>query len=98
MLIRFLDGPLPTSPALLMHAKRCLERAARPAAGRLREVLVRVRDLNGPRGGVDKECRILAHVDGLGAISVESRSRDFHESVVASAEKLRRAIMHRLQR
>ncbi|MBL9148916.1 MAG: hypothetical protein JNM94_09510 [Phycisphaerae bacterium] len=98
MLIRFQDGPLPTSPALLSHAKRCLERAARPAAGRLREVLVRVRDLNGPRGGVDKACRMLAQVDGVGAISVEARARDFHESVVASAEKLRRAIMHRLQR
>jgi hypothetical protein len=98
MLIRFHDGVLPTSPSLVEHATRCLERAARPAAGRIREVLVRVTDVNAHRGGIDKECKIVAKVDGLGLLAVDARARDFHESVVASAEKLRRLVCHRLHR
>ena len=98
MTIRFHDGSLPSSPALIEHAKHCIARAVRPAAGRIREVLVRVRDLNGKRGGIDKECRLLAHVDGLGALAVDARSSDYHGSIDASAEKLRRLIVHRLRR
>jgi putative sigma-54 modulation protein len=98
MVIRFQDGSLPTSPSLIEHARRCLERAARPAAGRIREVVVWVRDINANRGGIDKECRMVASVDGYGQLTVESRTRDFHEAIVASAEKLRRVIDRRLHR
>lgn len=98
MVIRFQDGSLPTSPSLVDHATRCLQRAARPAAGRIREVFIWVRDINGRRGGIDKECRIVARVDGYGELAVDARTRDFHEAIVASAEKLRRVIVSRLRR
>lgn len=97
MLIRFVSGTAIRSEALLTRARRGLARAMRPASGRVRDVVIRVRDRSRAKR-VEKECRIVAHVDGVGTVAVEGRSGDYHAAVASAAAKLRRALTHRLRR
>ena len=37
--------------------------------GRVDHVVVFLKSLNGPKGGIDKSVRILAHIDGVGVVA-----------------------------
>ena len=59
------DGRPDTSEALNSYATRRLSFAIRRFEHRIRHVLVRMSDLNGPRRGVDSRCSIAVElVDG----------------------------------
>ena len=58
------------TPALRDHALRRVHTALRRFAPRLGDVHVRLSDVNGPRGGVDKRCHVNVVVPGLRAITV----------------------------
>ncbi|CAN5922636.1 hypothetical protein BH11MYX4_BH11MYX4_03970 [soil metagenome] len=78
------------SQALRAYAERRL----RSAVGRLGHRIVRVRmwltDLNGPKGGVDKHCRI--EVVGRGrTVVVESIDADAYAVIDLASERARRA-------
>ena len=60
--------------------------------------MVRLRDVNGPRGGVDKACRVVVRVRGRGTIVAEAASRDLYAAVDAAAEKLGQALRRHLRR
>jgi hypothetical protein len=42
---------------------------------------VQLHDVNGPRGGVDKRCRIELRTRGAGAVVVTSMARDWHAAL-----------------
>jgi CBS domain-containing protein len=50
----------------------------------IERVTVRVRDVNGPRGGVDTSCRIKVVLSGLPSVVVEERAAS-HEGAIAGA-------------
>ena len=41
--------------------EKILAAAIEPLAQRVKQVLVYIEDVNGPRGGVDKQCRCVVH-------------------------------------
>lgn len=47
----------------------------------VREVEVHLRDLNGPRGGVDKRCRVLVHFERGPAVIVEDVDSELGELI-----------------
>lgn len=98
MEFRFVDGPMPTSPSLLTHAERRVRRALSHVADRVTRVEVHVVDENGPKGGTDKRCSIIANVAGIGQIAVNYLASDFFRAVDHAAAKLRRAAEHRVAR
>lgn len=53
---------IPISEPLALHITKRLDFALRRYAGRIDHVLVRLVDLNGPKGGVDKRCSITAQL------------------------------------
>jgi ribosome-associated translation inhibitor RaiA len=95
---RFVDGPMKTSQALLSHAERKVRAALARVADRVTRVEVHVVDDNGPKGGTDKRCSIIANVAGMGQIAVNELSSDFFKAVDLAARKLRRATEHRVAR
>ncbi|MDX2147544.1 MAG: hypothetical protein SFZ23_08470 [Planctomycetota bacterium] len=95
MVIRWFDGKLPTSTSLMSRVDDAIARATRALGDRVREVDVLVRDDNGPRGGVDKLCRLVAKVSGARPIVVESRGTDYHSTSLAAVRKLKHALTHR---
>lgn len=74
----------------------------RQALGRLHGLVarmtVRLDDVNGPAGGVDKRCNVEVLVHGGGLLAISATARTWHASVEAVATRLRRRVVLRLQR
>lgn len=76
------------TPALLDHVERRLRFALGRFAARLVRVAVRVDDVNGPRGGADKRCKI--HLDLAGrSLTVEEIDADLYAAIDRAAGRAR---------
>jgi hypothetical protein len=54
---------------------------------------VQLSDLNGPRGGVDKQCRVELATDGAGAVVASSTARTWRGALNAALARAARALM-----
>jgi putative sigma-54 modulation protein len=63
------------------HIERRLRFALARFGSRVERVIVFLQDRNGPRGGIDKVCRILAKVQGCGAIMATVVDSDWTAAV-----------------
>jgi ribosome-associated translation inhibitor RaiA len=68
------------------HIERRLRFALGRFAARIDRLMVRLSDVNGPRGGIDKRCRIVVALIPRGVVMLE-RSGDDPFSLVADAAK-----------
>lgn len=59
-------------------------------------VNVAVVDENGPKGGVDKMCRVLVHIRGLEDVKVIERDADVPAAASRAAERVGRAVARAL--
>ena len=77
-----------------------IERRASFALARLSAVIKRVEvslaDTNGPRGGVDKRCRVLVHLDGRSTAFVEDRDSDLATLIDRAMDRAGRAAHKRV--
>jgi ribosome-associated translation inhibitor RaiA len=64
----------------------------------IERVSVRVRDMNGPRGGIDKACRIKVVIAGLPSILFESRDASLIAAVNGALSGVERTVRRVLQR
>ncbi|HZP03047.1 MAG TPA: HPF/RaiA family ribosome-associated protein [Terriglobia bacterium] len=67
-------------------------------APRLRRLTVRLTDLNGPRGGVDKSCRLSASLIPQGKVLVSTTDVSLHAALDRAVERLDRALVRALKR
>lgn len=90
---------VPISYALEEHIRRRLAFALRRFAGKVERVVVRLVDLNGPKGGPDKRCRISAQLMTHGpTVMVEATSADAYLSVSQAAARLDERVARTLAR
>ena len=82
---------------LRVRVAEALETALTPVLSRLHWVDVYLTDVNGPRGGPDKRCRVVAHLP-TGPVVVGRTGRDPVAAVAAAAVQCRRLIRSRLKR
>ena len=61
-------------------------------------VTVRLRDVNGPRGGVDAQCRIKVVLNGLPSVVVEQRATAFRPALTEALADAERTVRRALQR
>lgn len=66
--------------------------------GFVTHVEVTVEDVNGPRGGVDKECRVLASLRGGKYVKIEDRDADLITVVNRAADRLSHVVGRELER
>jgi CBS domain-containing protein len=64
----------------------------------IERVTVRVRDVNGPRGGVDKVCRIKVVLPGLPSVVYESRGASHRVAINRALDGAERAVRRALGR
>ena len=67
-------------------------------APEIERVTARVEDVNGPRGGTDKRCRMEVKLRGLGNVLGEACADDFEAAVAFAAERLGRGVARALER
>ena len=86
------------TPALNEYVLRRLEFVLTRRNERIQRVTVRLGDANGPRGGIDKYCRIRVYLVGTSAAMVEEVSDDLYAAVDRAAERVGRSVRKRLDR
>lgn len=62
------------------------------------EVRAYLRDVNGPRGGVDKVCRVVVEVPRYGRVVVAGADADVFDTIARTASRARFAVRRRVKR
>lgn len=76
------------SDALDVHIANKLGLALNRFRERIGAVTVRFIDVNGPRGGVDKRCRMMVEIPGHKAVVVEAIDADAYVAITRAASRL----------
>ena len=103
MQIQVRNHCLAKSTELKDHIDRHLQFALGRFAPRIRSITVRLADLNGPRGGLDQECRLLVQLaDRVGmrgrpGIVIEELDSDVFSAVARASERAGRAVARHLR-
>ncbi len=84
--------------AIERHVNNRVRAAVGRASDSVTGTMVRLRDVNGTRGGVDKACRVVVWVRGRGTVVVEAMDRDLYAAIDAAAAKLGQALWRHLRR
>jgi putative sigma-54 modulation protein len=97
--VRILIHPrtITADAALRSQVAEVVEAGLGSLLSRLQWVDAYLTDVNGPRGGPDKRCRVVAHV-ATGPIVVEQIGRDPVVVAAKAAARCRRLILARLKR
>lgn len=84
--------------ALRGYAERRLLFALGRFGRKVLAVTMRLDDLNGPRGGSDKRCQIIAQLSPRGDVRVEELDGDLYAAISRGAERLDRAVARETKR
>jgi regulator of nucleoside diphosphate kinase len=95
--IRYVN--LPVSDALEEFTRTRMARALRPFRGHVERITVRLEDINGPRGGLDKRCSVTAELAAVKRkVVVENKSSDAYDAVQEACARLAEAVGRALTR
>lgn len=84
--------------ALKEHIQRRLQFAMSRFSTRVREVVVRLADVNGDRGGVGHHCRISVHLSPTGTVMIEDIDTAPLVAVDRAADRAGRTVARELRR
>lgn len=99
MLLEIRHVNLQVSDALQEFVQLYVERALRPFEDNVERVEVRIQDINGPRGGVDKRCSVVVELAGSRkAVVVKSARSNVYEAVQAAFMRLGESVGRALSR
>lgn len=62
------------------------------------EIEVHLVDNNGPKGGLDQECRVTVRLPGLPSIHVEEATNNIFQSIDACRDRLEKAVKRSVER
>ena len=88
----------PITAALSDHASRRLRFGLTRYSDRVQRVVVRLGDENGPRGGVDKFCRIQVQLLDAPVAVVEDIGPDLYAVIDRAADRVGRVVVKHLDR
>jgi ribosome-associated translation inhibitor RaiA len=89
---------LSPDPGLRLFVERRLEFALDRFADKIARVRVVLGDLNGPRGGVDKSCRIEVHLPGRRAVRAAVVDADAYAAIAAAAHRVAQGVARAVER
>jgi len=78
--------------ALRAYAERRIRFAIGRCSHRLQDIYVIFTDINGPRGGNDKQCKIRAVLAPRGYLVMNERNKDFYTTIDCVTRRLKRAV------
>ncbi|HEY6559253.1 MAG TPA: HPF/RaiA family ribosome-associated protein [Polyangiaceae bacterium] len=80
------------------YVQRSLARKLGKFAQHIERISVRYEDVNGPKGGRDKVCRIQVALNGLAPVVVDERGDHFLDTYDLAVDNLQRAVRRHLDR
>ena len=80
------------------HIERRLRFALTRFSDRVEKVIVFLQDRNGPKGGIDKVCRILAKVQGCGSIMATVSDSDWHAAIDRATTRIGHTVSRQVGR
>lgn len=83
------------SDAFSSHIHRSLEKVDRRFGDWLTRTEVFIKDINGPKGGVDKHCTLEARPRGSEPVVIDHQDEDVYTCVTRAAGKLEKALARR---
>ena len=95
MLFESLDPKAASMRDLALHRLQFVLRRLRGLVSRAR---LRLSDINGPRGGVDKRCQVELKTDSAGTVVIASLARDWRTALDRSLSRATRVLTRGLQR
>ena len=95
---RVVGESISVSEGLRNSVTRRLEFALGRFTPEVERVTTRVGDVNGPRGGVDKRCRMVVKLRGLQSVFSEVRANEVETAVALAAERLAQGVARALER
>lgn len=84
--------------AIRVHVHRRLGFALGRFSDRIQVVRVMLGDENGPKGGLDKTCRIRVNLRGQNEIVVEQVDSDVYAAIDRAADRVGRTVARQLDR
>ena len=69
------------TPSLREHLEHRLRSAFAPARTRISRIAVRLRDLNGPRGGRDMLCQVCVRIPGRPEVVIKEVQEDMYAAI-----------------
>ena len=84
--------------ALQSHAERRLHFALSSFDEHVQRVVMRLSDINGPRGGADKRCQLQVILNGMPDIIIEDTEADLYVAIRRATDRARRTLARRIDR
>lgn len=91
-----MQGPL--SPALKQHTIDRLEAALGQHQEKIDRVMVRLADLNGPKGGVDQQCQLTIGIHSQPNIIIDERGEEMYATISLAADRAKNAVGRAMQK
>lgn len=83
---------------LRAHVEHRLRFALTRFQDRVARIAVRLTDVNGPRGGVDKRCHLQVRLSGLPGIVIQDTEADLYVAVDRATDRAARTLGRYLER
>ncbi|MFK5986021.1 MAG: HPF/RaiA family ribosome-associated protein [Pseudomonadota bacterium] len=84
--------------ALRDYAERRLGFSMSCSSNHIQRVVMRLSDINGPRGGKDKCCRLQIVLDGLPDVVVEDIEMDLYTAIDRATDRAGRTVIRKIDR
>ncbi|MBY0112799.1 MAG: HPF/RaiA family ribosome-associated protein [Phycisphaerales bacterium] len=98
MVITLVDGSIKTTDSMRDFVNQRIGAALDRFRDRISRIEVRITDENGPRGGIDKMCRVTAMLAGQGPLMVEKRAGDFYEAIARATNAVKQSVARRVSK
>ncbi len=84
--------------ALLSHVRRRLVSGMSYCSSHVNRVVIRLSDINGPRGGADKRCHIQVVLAGISDVVVEDTKVNLYDAIDRATDRARRSVFRKVDR
>lgn len=84
--------------ALSRYTERRLLFALARFSSRITVIRAHLHDVNGPRGGVDKQCQLAAVVAAVGEVRILEAGENIHAAIERAADRLARTVAREMAR
>jgi putative sigma-54 modulation protein len=96
MLVNIQSRHFSLSEALSKYVKKKVQIMLCRYEGKIIRVDVSLFDINGPKGGEDKCCKIVVKINGASSVVVQETAEDLYDAINTCSRRGRRAVRRQL--